>query len=85
MPLPRSRRAATFSEEEAMAKTRLVIGTTTRQSPTAPAYVVRPRRRPFKQRLILAAIAIALALVLLALGGWAAQALRAATWRLWPQ
>jgi hypothetical protein len=56
---------------------RFVIGTTTRQSPTASAYIVRPRRRPLKQRLILAAIA--LAIVLLALGGWAAQALRTAT------
>jgi hypothetical protein len=60
-----------------MTNTRLVIGTTTRQSPTAPAYVVRPRRRPLKQCLLF--VAIALALVLLALGGWAAQALRAAT------
>jgi len=56
---------------------RLVSGTTTRQSRAAPAYVVRRRRRPLKQRLTLAAIA--LAIVLLALAGWAAQGLRAAT------
>ena len=60
-----------------MANITLVTGSTTRQSPTARAYVVRPRRRPFKQRLIL--VAIALAIVLLALAGWAVQALRAAT------
>jgi multisubunit Na+/H+ antiporter MnhC subunit len=60
-----------------MAHIRLVTGTTTRQSPRAPAYIVRPRRRPLKQRLILAAIV--LAIVLLALAGWAVQALRAAT------
>jgi O-antigen ligase len=57
-----------------MAHIRLGIGTTTRQSPTVPAYVLRPRRRPLKQRLILAGIA--LAIVLLALGGWTARALR---------
>jgi hypothetical protein len=56
-----------------MAHITLVTGTTTRQTP----YVVRPRRRPLKQRLILGAIA--LAIVLLALAGWATQALRAAT------
>jgi cytochrome b subunit of formate dehydrogenase len=71
------RRAATFSEEEAMAHITLVTGTTTRQRPTARAYVVRPRRRPLKQRLLF--IAIALAIVLLALAGWATQALRTAT------
>jgi hypothetical protein len=71
------RRAATFSEEEAMAHIALVPGTTARRRPTAHAYVVRHRRRPFKQRLIL--VAIALAILLLALAGWVAQALRAAT------
>jgi hypothetical protein len=39
-PLPRSRMVANFSEEEAMAHTKLVIGTTKRGSPTAPAYAV---------------------------------------------
>jgi multisubunit Na+/H+ antiporter MnhC subunit len=61
----------------AMAHITFVPGTTARQSPTARAYVVRPRRRPLKQRLILAAIV--LAIVLLALAGWATQALRTAT------
>jgi hypothetical protein len=60
-----------------MANITLVPGTTTRQSPTPRAYVVRPRRRPLKQRLIFAAIA--LAIVLLALAGWATQAFRTAT------
>ena len=59
-----------------MAHVTLITGTTTRQRPTAGAHV-RPRRRPLKQRLILAAIA--LAIVLLALAGWATQALRTAT------
>jgi hypothetical protein len=59
-----------------MAYTRLVIGTATRQSPKAPAYVVRPRRRPLNQRVLITVIG--LAIVLLALGGWAAQALRLA-------
>jgi len=67
----------TFSEEEAMAHITLITDTTTRQRPTARAYVGRPRRRPLKQRLILAAIA--LAILLLALAGWATQALRTAT------
>jgi hypothetical protein len=67
---------ANFSEEEAMAHTKLVIGTTKAQSPKAPAYVVRVRRTPIKRRLILTAIA--LAIVLLALAGWAVQPFRAA-------
>jgi hypothetical protein len=54
-----------FSEGEAMAQTRFVNGTTTRDG---------GRRMPISQRLIL--VAIGLAIVLLALGGWAAQALR---------
>ncbi|HEY8775314.1 MAG TPA: hypothetical protein VIM33_02410 [Gaiellaceae bacterium] len=57
-----------------MAHIRLVPGTTTRQTPTAHAYVVRPRRRPLRRRLLFAAIAFAI--VLLALAGWAIQALR---------
>jgi flagellar basal body-associated protein FliL len=43
--------------------------------PAPPAFFPS-RRRPIKQRLIL--ILIGLAIVLLALGGWAAQALRLA-------
>jgi hypothetical protein len=57
-----------------MARTRPVIGTTTRQSIAAQPGVARTRRRPIKQRLLLVLIAI----VLLALGGWAAQGLRLA-------
>jgi hypothetical protein len=48
-----------------MAQTRLVNGTTMRP---------RGRRTPISPRLIL--VVIGLVLVLLALGGWAAQALR---------
>jgi hypothetical protein len=48
-----------------------------RQSMPAPREFARVQRRPLKQRLIIAVIA--LAIVLLALAGWAAQALRAAT------
>jgi uncharacterized protein HemX len=59
-----------------MAENQLVIGTTKWQSPTAPADVVRARRTPIKRRLILTAIALAIALV--AVAGWAVQALRAA-------
>jgi hypothetical protein len=54
-----------FSEGEAMAQTRLVNGT---------PMGTRGRRLPISQRLIL--VAIGVAIVLLALGGWAAQALR---------
>jgi hypothetical protein len=54
-----------FSEGEAMAQTRLVNGTT---------MWPRGRRMPINQRLIL--VVIGLAIVLLALGGWTAQALR---------
>jgi hypothetical protein len=54
-----------LSEREAMAQIRFVNGTTTRYG---------GRRMPISQRLIL--VAIGLAIVLLALGGWAAQALR---------
>ena len=65
-----------FSEGEAMARTRPVIGTTTRQSIAAQPGGARIRRRPIKQRLLL--VLIAIAIVLLALGGWAAQGLRLA-------
>jgi hypothetical protein len=65
-----------FSEGEAMARNTLVIGTTKRQSMPARSAFATVRRRPIKQRLMLAVIG--LAIVLLALGGWAAQALRLA-------
>jgi hypothetical protein len=55
-----------------MAQTRFVIGTT-RQSLPAPPPFARSRRRPIKQRALLTLIG--LAIVLLALGGWIAQAL----------
>jgi len=58
---------ANFSEEEAMAQTKLLIGTTKRRSPTALAYVVRARRTPIGRHLI--DTANALAIVLLALAG----------------
>jgi hypothetical protein len=59
-----------------MAQTGLVLGTATRQSMSVPPAVARIRLRPNKQRLVL--VLIAFAIVLLALGGWAAQALRLA-------
>jgi hypothetical protein len=62
-----------FSEGEAMAQTALLIGTT-RQSLPAPPPFARSRRARMKQRLLLTLIG--LAIVLLALGGWVAQALR---------
>jgi len=65
-----------FSEGEAMVQARLLIGGTARQSVPAPPTFARSRRRLINQRLILTVIG--LALVLLALGGWAAQALRLA-------
>jgi len=65
-----------FSEGEAMARTRPVIGTTTRQSNAAQPGVARTRRRPIKQKLVL--VLLGLAILLLALGGWAVQALRLA-------
>lgn len=57
-----------------MAQNRFVISTTARQTVPARLAFARARRRPFKQRLILAVVG--LAIVLLALGGWVAQALR---------
>ena len=60
---------ADFSEEEAMAQTKLVIGTTKRRSPTALAYVVRARRTPIRRHLI--DTANGLAIVLFALADWA--------------
>jgi hypothetical protein len=55
-----------------MAQTRL--DGTTRQSLPAPPPFARTRRRPIQQRVLLTLIGIAI--VLLALGGWVAQALR---------
>jgi hypothetical protein len=59
-----------------MAQARLIISTKAWQSMPAPPAFARSRRRPLNQRLVLAVIA--LAIVLLALGGWAGQALRLA-------
>jgi hypothetical protein len=59
-----------------MAQTTPVIGTTTQRTVAAQAGVARIRRRPIKRRLLL--VLIAFAIVLLALGGWAAQGLRLA-------
>ena len=59
------------------AHSRLVIDATMRPNRTAPAYHVRSRRTSSKRRLIFTAIA--LAIVVLALGGWAIRALRAVT------
>jgi hypothetical protein len=56
-----------------MAQTRLPIRTTRQSLPPPPPFA-RRRRRPMKQRALLAVIG--LAIVLLALGGWVAQALR---------
>jgi hypothetical protein len=66
-----------------MARTRPVTGTATRQSIAAQPGVARNRRRPIKQRLFL--VLIALAVVLLALGGWAAKGLRLAAVMAWPR
>jgi di/tricarboxylate transporter len=59
-----------------MAQARLIISTGARLSVPAPPSRARRRRRSLNQRLILAVIG--LAIVLLALSGWVAQALRLA-------
>jgi len=59
-----------------MAQGRLMISTKLRHSTPPPPSFARIRRRPLDQRVVL--VVIGLALVLLALGGWAAQALRLA-------
>jgi hypothetical protein len=59
-----------------MAQARLTISTGARQSMPAPPAYARSRRRPLSRRLVFAVIG--LAVVLLALSGWAAQALRVA-------
>ena len=59
-----------------MAQTRLAIGFATRPSMPVRSAFAGSRRSPINQRLILTVIG--LAIVLLALGGWAAQALRLA-------
>jgi hypothetical protein len=61
--------------EKTMTQPRLIISTARMTIPAPPAHA-RPRRRPLNQRLILAVIG--LVIVLLALSGWAAQALRLA-------
>jgi hypothetical protein len=58
-----------------MAQTALLIGTT-RQSLPAPPPFARSRPARMKQRVLLTLIG--LTIVLLALGGWVAQALRLA-------
>jgi di/tricarboxylate transporter len=60
-----------------MAQGKLIVstGAARQNKPASPAHA-RRRRRPLGQRLVLAIIGIAI--VLLALGGWAAQALRLA-------
>jgi hypothetical protein len=65
-----------FSEGEAMANTRVTPGTATWQQFAAAPYARRLRRGQSNQRLVL--VLIAFAIVLLALGGWAVQALRLA-------
>ena len=59
-----------------MARTRSAIGTTTQQRVSARPAFAHVRRRAISRRLILTLIG--LAIVLLALGGWVAQALRLA-------
>jgi hypothetical protein len=59
-----------------MAQARLIISTRARRSTLAPPAYARSRRRALSRRLIFAVIG--LAIVLLALSGWAAQALRLA-------
>jgi hypothetical protein len=66
-----------------MARTRPVIGTTTRQSIAAQPGVARTRRRPIKQRLLL--VLIAIAIVLLALGGLGRPGAPARAVMAWPQ
>jgi hypothetical protein len=59
-----------------MAQAKLIVSSGARLSvPAPPAHALR-RRRPLKHRLILAVIG--LAIVLLALSGWVAQAIRLA-------
>ena len=65
---------ANFSEEEAMAQTKLVIGTTKRRSPTALAYLVRAGRTPIRRHLI--DTANALPIVLFARADWATTSRR---------
>ena len=60
----------------AQGRTRPEIGTTTWRSIAAQPGVARIRRRPIKQRLLI--VLIAFAIILLALGGWAAKGLRLA-------
>ncbi len=72
----RHKRTSRQAEGRPMAQGRLIISTKPRHSMPAPPAFARIRRRPLDQRVVL--VVIGLALVLLALGGWAAQALRLA-------
>jgi len=66
-----------------MARTRQVTGTATRQSGATQSGVARIQKRPIKQRLLL--VLLALAIILIALGGWAAKGLRLAAVMAWPR
>jgi hypothetical protein len=69
-------RGAATEEGEPMAQAKLIISSGARLSvPAPPAHALR-RRRPLKHRLIIAVIG--LVIVLLALSGWVAQAIRLA-------
>jgi len=59
-----------------MAQAKLTISSEARLSVPAPSAHALRRRRPLKHRLIITVIG--LAIVLLALGGWVAQAIRLA-------
>ena len=69
-------RGGATEEGEPMAHAKLTISSGARLSvPAPPAHALR-RRRPLKHRLIIAVIG--LAIILLALSGWIAQAIRLA-------
>ena len=69
-------RGAATEEGEPMAQAKLTISSGARLSVPAPSAHALRRRRPLKHRLIITVIG--LAIVLLALGGWIAQAIRLA-------
>ena len=69
-------RGAATEEGEPMAQAKLTISSGARPSMPAPSAHALRRRRPLKHRLIIAVIG--LAIVLLALSGWIAQAIRLA-------
>ena len=69
-------RGAATEEGEPMAQAKLTISSGARLSVPAPSAHALRRRRPLKHRLIIAVIG--LAIVLLALSAWVAQAIRLA-------